>query len=83
MQVSLAELVFILNRSASIHDMGFAEEDCPEDAVKIAVDFGSSNVKIVKTLIKWLQTGWCLGFSNISRFSFKTANEMVRFMGLP
>ena len=40
-----------------IHDVGFAEEDCPEDAVKIIVDFGSSNVKIVKALIKWLQTG--------------------------
>ena len=40
-----------------IHDIGFAEVDCPEDAVKIAVDFGSSDVKIVKALIKWLQTG--------------------------
>jgi len=39
-----------------IHDIGIAEEDCADDAVKIIVDFGSSNYKIVKDLIKWLRT---------------------------
>ncbi len=39
-----------------IHDVGIAEEkQDDENALKILVDFGSSNYKIVKALIKWLQ----------------------------